>query len=74
MEIWFDREFESPTSEVVEKATNERRLSKNDWDILIRFLSLQDVRTPAQMFEHLKHAEQELFETLQEVLNDLNKG
>lgn len=71
MEVWFDREFESPANEVIERATNDRKLSREDWNILIRFLALQDVRTPARMFEHLKRAEKEMSDTLQDVLNDL---
>ena len=73
IEIWFDREFESPASEVIEKATNDRPLSKDDWSVLIRFLALQDVRTPARMLEHLRRAKVVLTNTLQEVLNNLKE-
>ncbi|WP_445357040.1 DUF4238 domain-containing protein [Microbulbifer sp. ANSA002] len=71
MEVWFDQEFESPANEVIEKATSDKKLSKEDWNILIRFLALQDVRTPARMLEHLKRGEKEMPGILQDVLNDL---
>jgi hypothetical protein len=71
IEVWFDRHFESPASEVIEKATNDRQLSKDDWKVLIRFLALQDIRTPARMLDHLKWIKKELPDILQKVLTDV---
>jgi hypothetical protein len=47
IERWFDREFERPAHEPIQKALSDKRLTINDWKCLIRFLAAQDVRTPA---------------------------
>lgn len=39
IEKWLDREFESPANAVLDKATAGGRLSKDDWEILIKFLA-----------------------------------
>lgn len=73
LENWFSHEFESPASEIIEKAINDRRLSKDDWSVLIRYLAAQDVRTPIRMLEHLKRAGQSMPDTLQNVLDELKE-
>ncbi len=65
-ERWIDSEYESPAQSVIEKATTDKRLSKEDWQILIRFLACQDVRTPARLLEYLDRADKEH----QKILND----
>jgi Protein of unknown function (DUF4238) len=71
LESWFDREFESPANEVLDKATSASRLTSGDWEILIKFLAAQDVRTPARLLEHLQRAHKEIPEVLESVLNEL---
>ncbi len=71
LESWFDREFESPANDVLDKATLEGRLTSLDWAVLIKFLAAQDVRTPARLYEHIHRAQKELPETLQNVMNEL---
>lgn len=73
LEKWFSQEYESPASEVIERAVNDRTLSKDDWIVLIRFLAAQDVRTPTRMFEHLNRAGRDMSDTLQIVLNELKE-
>lgn len=73
IETWLDREFESPANTILEKATSDSRLSPNDWEVLIKFLAAQDVRTPARLFQHLQRAQKELPEILQNVLNKLEE-
>ena len=68
LEIWFDTEFESPASVVLDKVTNEAGLSKKDWSILIQFLAAQDVRTPFRMLEHLNLLEKILPEEFEKML------
>ncbi|MGH1463513.1 MAG: DUF4238 domain-containing protein [Neptuniibacter sp.] len=65
-ERWIDCEYESPARAVIKKATTDKRLSKEDWRVLIRFLACQDVRTPARLLEHLNRADNEY----QKVLDD----
>lgn len=71
IETWLDREFESPANKVLDKATSGSRLTSGDWEILIKFLAAQDVRTPAKLFEHLQRAQKNFSETLQDVLSEL---
>lgn len=66
LERWLDRNYESPAKEAIEKATNDRKLSRGDWEVLIRFLACQDVRTPARLLEHLNREHSEYQKTLQE--------
>ncbi len=73
IETWLDREFESPANTILEMATSDKRLSPNDWEVLIKFLAAQDVRTPVRLFEHLQRAQKELPEILQNVLNELEE-
>jgi hypothetical protein len=57
MERWFDSEFEAPASEVLKKAITDCRLQQSDWHVLIRFLTLQDVRTPAKLIDFIQQWE-----------------
>lgn len=70
-ESWLDQEFESPANEVLSKVAMERQLSRLDWEVLIKFLAAQDVRTPYRMYEHIQRWQKDLPEILQNVLNDL---
>ena len=54
IEQWFDREYETPAAEVLQKVVSDSRLQPSDWRVLIRFLAAQDVRTPARLVEFLK--------------------
>lgn len=54
IEQWFDREYETPAAEVLQKVVSDSRLQPSDWRVLIRFLSAQDVRTPARLVEFLQ--------------------
>ncbi len=72
LEMWLDREFESPANEVLDKAALESQLNTLDWEVLIKFLSAQDVRTPARLYEYIQRAQKYLPGTLQNVMNDLH--
>jgi len=73
IEKWLDQKFEAPANAVLDRAVGGGRLSSNDWDILIRFLAAQDVRTPARMLEHLERAQKDFPAVLEDVLSDLNE-
>jgi len=73
VEDWLDREFESPANEVLDKATSECRLTKFDWEILIKFLAAQDVRTPKKLLEHLQLMQKKLPEVLCNILVGLTE-
>lgn len=73
LEKWLDKKYESPANDALEKAVLEKRLSADDWDLLIKFLAAQDVRTPARLFEHLKRNNEVLSEILQNTLDKLKE-
>lgn len=51
VERWLNHDFENPAAPVLQKVANDDRISKPEWEHLIRFLAAQHVRTPARMFE-----------------------
>jgi hypothetical protein len=71
LERLIDKEYESPANAVLDKVVLEQRLSPDDWNILIRFLAAQDVRTPSRLFEHIKRCNETLPEILKSTLNQL---
>ncbi len=66
IEQWFEREYETPAEEALQKATSNGRLTPADWRILSRFLAAQDVRTPARLVENL----QRWYKTLPDLLEN----
>jgi hypothetical protein len=70
IERWFDREFESPAERVLEKATTDRPLSRDEWMILIRFLGAQDVRTPLRMKQSIERWNRELPDFMDRTLSE----
>jgi len=71
LERWLDKEYESPANTILDKVVSEQRLSSDDWDIMIKFLAAQDVRTPSRLFEHIKRSNETLPEILQSTLDKL---
>jgi len=53
IERWLNSEFESPAKESFEKVLADRELTTNDWEVLVRFLASQIVRTPAFLVKNL---------------------
>lgn len=53
-ECWFEKEFETPAEEALEKATSNRHLKAKDYERLIRFAAAQIVRTPAKLSADLE--------------------
>jgi hypothetical protein len=53
IEQWLNRDFETPAAESIRKAVNNERLEKADYQLLVRFLAAQIVRTPAFLLENL---------------------
>lgn len=77
LENWFNKEYENPASTVLNRATNDQRLTRNDWSVLIRYLAAQDVRTPSRLLDHLKRAPEfsnMIIEVLESLKSDLEKG
>jgi hypothetical protein len=70
IEKWFDREFESPAEEPIRKAISDKRLTPEDWTHLVRFLALQDVRTPAWFAQRMKSLDETAPQLLEEVIEN----
>jgi hypothetical protein len=70
VELWLDREFESPAAEPFRKAVEDEQLSKEDWLLLSRFLAAQDVRTPARLREGLVRWHNEIPGLVEQVTRD----
>jgi len=72
IERWFSTDFESPAELSIQKVINEDRLSTDDWHKLVRFLAMQDVRTPARLTEFFqRHTEESIRKALDETLESL---
>ncbi len=70
IERWFNTEFESPAAASIEKVISDIQLSPDDWKNLIRFLAVQDVRTPARLIEMMKRTQDTLPKLMDDVLKD----
>ncbi|WKD51131.1 DUF4238 domain-containing protein [Microbulbifer spongiae] len=68
LEKWLDKNYESPAQAPIYKAVNDKKLSKHDWYVLVRFLACQDVRTPARLLEHLSRQSHKQEQILQDIL------
>lgn len=71
VEVWLSREFESPANDALDKATSDKKLTKSDWDALIRFLAAQDVRTPARLLEYIRRHGKRTADILDEIMTEL---
>lgn len=56
MENWFNSQFETPGLKVVKKVLIGDLLKPFDWHILLNYLALHDLRTPARLQEYLERA------------------
>lgn len=54
IEVWLNREFETPASPALTRAICDQRLSKDDYRVLSRFVAAQHVRTPAFFLKNRK--------------------
>jgi hypothetical protein len=63
LEHWFNSAFEYPAEPVIQKVISDQKLTPEDWKTLIRFLAIQDIRTPTSLLNFLKR-ESELLDTL----------
>lgn len=69
-ERWIEAEFETPGQEAIEKATNDRRLTPQDWHAIVRYAAAQDVRTPARYYENVKRWNEQLPQMIESVLKE----
>ncbi|MDD2533902.1 MAG: DUF4238 domain-containing protein [Eubacteriales bacterium] len=67
-EQWFNTEIEIPANKVIAKVVNNEILSKNDFNVLSKFVAAQLVRTPARLHKQLGFYKNELSATIDDAL------
>lgn len=72
-EKWLAEEFEAPVAPVINKVVNDKSLTPADWEVLVKFLAAQDVRTPFRLLEHYRRSQEMMPNVLEEVLNELKE-
>ncbi|MGC2161718.1 MAG: DUF4238 domain-containing protein [Silvibacterium sp.] len=71
IEQWLNREFESPAKEPLQRVLDDRELTQADWELLVRFLASQIVRTPAFLIKNLPRWNQMTPKVLDQSLKDI---
>lgn len=71
IEQWLSQEFETPATEPLQRALEDKELSQNDWELLTRFLASQIVRTPAFLINNLPRWNQMAPRVVEETLRDV---
>lgn len=70
LEHWLDKNVEAPAKDVLDKVAHDRKLSQREWEILLRYVAAQDLRTPGKIKSLLhiwrKDIPQQAHETLAE--------
>jgi hypothetical protein len=72
-EKWLAEEFEEPAAPVINKVINDNQLTPADWEMLIKFLAAQDLRTPFRFLEHYQSFQEMMPKVLEEVLSDVKE-
>jgi len=72
-ERWISTEFEQPANVAVYKLEDGKRLKREDWHSIARFLAVQDVRTPRSFIESMRRWEQEMPNVLETTMREAVK-
>jgi len=73
IESWFDKQYETPAENSIQKVISDSRLNITDWKLLVNFLAVHDVRTPQRLIEHLRRSEKQLPIIMREILGSLEE-
>ena len=68
-----DQEIEAPAQKALKKVRSDENLKDIDLNNIIRFMALQDVRTPIRYMEHIKRSQKQMPEVVKKVSKQLNK-
>jgi hypothetical protein len=68
IEIWMDQEIESPAQRALSKARCNKALSKGEWEQLLRFVALQDIRNPKRYIEQMERWKLEMPALMEEAM------
>lgn len=49
LEHWLDKNVEAPAKAVLDKVAHDRKLNQREWEILLRYMAAQDLRTPGKI-------------------------
>lgn len=69
IEHWFNTNFEIPAMKVLGKVFLDAHLKPSDWQILVSYLALHDLRTPARLQEYLERAPQTTKKVFEDLIN-----
>jgi hypothetical protein len=70
IERWLSTEFEQPGLEAIDKLTRAGRLSRQDWRCILRFVAVQDLRTPLAFMEFMRECNERIPEILESGLRE----
>ena len=70
LEKWFDEEFETPAEDAIRKVVSNTRMRGSDWERLVRYLALHDVRNPVRYPQHKERLEGMLPSLLEDTLRN----
>ena len=68
VEKWLNYQFETPAEIPFSKAVSEQHLTQQDWRVILRFMLMQDVRTPASFVRFRTNHIQTLPDLMQDVM------
>jgi hypothetical protein len=68
VEKWLNHEFETPADFPISKAVNQEPLTPEDWNAILRFMWMQDARTPASFLKFRERQIQNLPAITRDVL------
>lgn len=70
LERWMDQKIEAPAQEVLCKIHSDKALTQGEWGHLLRFVALQDVRTPVRFIEHMEFMKKQMPKIMEEELKN----
>ncbi len=70
VERWMNDEIETPAQSALHKIRSGKKIKQNDLECLLRFMALQDVRSPVRLMENLNRWQKEVPEVMEQVLQD----
>jgi len=74
VEKWLNRDFETPADGALDKVQSNAELENTDWEILVRFLACQIVRTPAFFIKMLPTWNRMVPQVLNQTLDDVKEA
>lgn len=69
-EIWMDQEIETPAQTALSNIRCGKSLSSDEWDCLLRYLVLHDIRSPVFYVEGIERWKLEMPDLLERVIQD----